>query len=66
MSQLLSQMYIHIIFHTKNNKLIIRDSEAEELYRYTGGITKETGSVPIKINGMSDHSIENQKVHHKQ
>lgn len=55
MSQSLSQMYVHIIFHTKYNQPLIRSEAEKELYAYIGGIIKENGSVPIKINGTEDH-----------
>jgi len=55
MSQSLSQLYVHIIFHTKYNQPLIRPEVEKELYAYIGGIIKENGSVPIKINGTEDH-----------
>ena len=54
MSQSLSQLYIHIIFHTKG-KSRINTNDDDKLYSYIGGVIKLTGSVPIRINGMSDH-----------
>lgn len=55
MSQSLSQLYVHIIFHTKYNQPLIRPEVEKELYAYNGGIIKENNSVPIKINGTEDH-----------
>lgn len=54
MAQSLSQLYIHIIFHTKG-KNIINDTDKDNLYSYIGGVITHTGSVPIRINGMPDH-----------
>lgn len=55
MSQSLSKMYIHIVFHTKNNQDLIKPNVESELYAYLGGILKDNKSVPIAINGIEDH-----------
>ena len=55
MSQSLSQLYVHIIFHTKYNQPLIGADVEEELYAYIGGIIKANNSIPIKINGIEDH-----------
>ena len=55
MSQSLSKLYTHIIFHIKNPHVKIRKQENNELYSYIGTIIKDTGSIPIKINGVEDH-----------
>ncbi len=55
MSQSLSKLYVHIIFHVKNNKILIRDEEMKELYAYIGSIIKDNDSIPISINGVGDH-----------
>jgi REP element-mobilizing transposase RayT len=55
MSQSLSKLFVHIIFHVKNNALKIRNQEKNELYAYMGSILKEHNSIPIIINGVEDH-----------
>ena len=55
MSQSLSKLYIHIIFHVKNNRILIREKEMKELYAYMGAIIKDNESIPISINGVGDH-----------
>ena len=55
MSQSLSKLYVHIIFHVKNNRIQIRPEEERELYAYMGGIIKQNASYPIKINGIGNH-----------
>jgi REP element-mobilizing transposase RayT len=55
MSQSLSKLYVHIIFHVKNNAILIREEDDNELYAYIGGIIKSTGSFPIIINGVQNH-----------
>ena len=55
MSQSLSKLYVHIIFHVKNNDVLIRLETEAELYAYMGGIIKQNASVPIKINGTGNH-----------
>lgn len=55
MSQSLSKLYVHIIFHVKNNTCLIKPENDEELYAYIGGVIKLSKSIPIKINGTEDH-----------
>jgi putative transposase len=55
MAQSLSKMYVHIIFHIKNHHVTIRNEDKKDLYAYIGSIIKDNGSIPILINGISDH-----------
>ena len=55
MAQSLSKLFVHIIFHTKNNKLKIRKEDRVGLYAYMGAIIKDNNSIPIIINGVEDH-----------
>jgi len=55
MSQSLSQLYVHVIFHIKYNSVSIRAEDENELYAYIGGIIKANQSLPIKINGTENH-----------
>jgi len=55
MSQSLSKLYVHIIFHTKFSQPLIKPSIQEELYAYIGGTIKENQSQPIRINGVENH-----------
>lgn len=55
MAQSLSQLYIHIIFHTKSDGTKIRETDETELYRYIAGIIKESDSFPIIVNGTDNH-----------
>ena len=55
MSQSLSKLYVHLIFHVKNNTYIIRQEDEKELYSYIGGLIKLSKSIPININGAEDH-----------
>jgi putative transposase len=55
MSQSFVQIYVHIVFHTKNNVNLIRESIENELYSYMGGILRNYRSIPLQIGGTSDH-----------
>ena len=55
MSQSLTKLYVHLIFHVKNNRLKIRQTEEKELYAYIASILKDNESLPVKINGTEDH-----------
>jgi putative transposase len=55
MSQSFVQIYVHIVFHTKNNVNLIREDIKNELFSYLGGILKNYKSIPLQIGGTSDH-----------
>ncbi|NDV77667.1 transposase [Dysgonomonas sp. 511] len=55
MSQSLSKLYIHIVFHTKGNTTLIRTKDSDQLYSYIAGILKKHDSIPIQINGTDNH-----------
>jgi len=55
MAQSLSKLFVHIVFHIKNNRIKIRLEDRKELYAYMGAIIKDNNSIPIIINGVEDH-----------
>ncbi len=55
MAQSLSRQYLHIVFHIKTTSPHIRRNEETELFAYMGSIIKDNESIPIIINGVSDH-----------
>jgi len=55
MSQSLSKLFVHIVFHIKYNSCKIRNQEKHELYAYLGSIIKDNESIPIIINGIENH-----------
>ena len=55
MSQSLSKLYVHAVFHVKYNSPKIRRQDKNELYAYMGAIIKDNQSVPIIINGVENH-----------
>ena len=55
MEHSLAKLYVHIIFHVKDEQNFIRQEDEKELYAYIGGIIKLTSSDPIKINGTENH-----------
>lgn len=55
MSQSLSKLYVHIVFHVKNNLILIKNEDKNDLYAYMGSIIKDNASIPIIINGVGDH-----------
>ena len=53
MSQSLSKLFVHAIFHTKT--YLIRPEDEKELYGYMGSVIQLSKSVPIVINGTENH-----------
>lgn len=55
MSQSLSRLYIHVVFHIKYSSVTIRPAEEAALYAYMGAVIKDLQSTPIIINGTENH-----------
>ncbi|MDL2238855.1 transposase [Bacteroidales bacterium OttesenSCG-928-K22] len=55
MSQSLSKLFVHIVFHIKSTSVEIRKEDKKDLYSYMGAIIKDNSSIPIIINGTTDH-----------
>ncbi|MDD3878319.1 MAG: IS200/IS605 family transposase [Bacteroidales bacterium] len=55
MAQSLSKLFVHIVFHTKHSKKIIKTDIKSELFAYMASIIKDNESIPIIINGVEDH-----------
>ena len=50
-----TQLYTHIVFHTKSTGIIMRDEDLSRVFQYIGGIIREEGAVPFAIGGVADH-----------
>ncbi|MCC8143383.1 MAG: transposase [Tannerellaceae bacterium] len=55
MAQSLTKIYVHIIFHIKNQGTFIKPENHKELYSYMAGVIKNNDSIPFIINGTTDH-----------
>ena len=56
MPQSLAQIYLHIVFSTKDRNPFLRDAELRKtLYAYMAGVLKNLGSPALKIGGVEDH-----------
>ena len=50
-----SQVYVHIVFHVKNDKIKMRDVDLPRIFQYVGGIINNTEAIPIEIGGVGNH-----------
>ena len=55
MSQSLAQIYVHIVFSTKERYPFIQPPIESELFAYMGAIIKRCDGFPFLINGTADH-----------
>lgn len=55
MPQSLAQIYVHIIFSTKERCPFLGESVEPELFAYMGNTIKRCEGVPFLINGTADH-----------
>src|SRR5690606_39124247 len=55
MGQLLSQLYVHLIFGTKGRHPYINEEIGPSLHNYMAGIFKGLDCPAIKINSVPDH-----------
>lgn len=56
MSQSLAQLYVHLIFSTKNREPVLADDVRAGLHSYLGGIFRDLNSPAIEINSEPDHA----------
>jgi putative transposase len=50
-----TQIYIQVVFAVNGRQSLITPPFKETLYKYIGGVTRNTGQKLIAINGMPDH-----------
>ena len=55
MSQSLSQIYLHIIFHVKSTSPKIREDHLERVHSYIGQLVNATGNKVLRVGGIEDH-----------
>lgn len=55
MTQSLSSLYIHLIFHIKNKMCPLEGFLRDDIYKYMYGILKNNDSKTIIINGTHNH-----------
>ncbi len=55
MSQSLSKIYVHAVWHIKTTSVTILEETDEELYAYLGGCLRGLECLPIIINGVANH-----------
>ncbi|MCI0331990.1 MAG: IS200/IS605 family transposase [Planctomycetes bacterium] len=56
MSQSLAQIYIHIVFSTKNRQPFLKDRAfRERTHAYLKGICENQGSPSLRVGGVEDH-----------
>ena len=55
MAQTLGNLVVHLIFSTKERKLLIAPEVRSDLFAYLGGIVRELRGTALIINGTGDH-----------
>lgn len=55
MAQSLAQVYIHLVFSTKNRQPVIAKALQPRIWAYLAGIAKEMDCPAISIDGVEDH-----------
>ena len=56
MSQSLAQVYLHIVFSTKDRQPLLVDRDLRNhLHAYLTGICQNQGSPPLRVGGVEDH-----------
>ncbi len=56
MPQSLAQVYLHVVFSTKNRQPFLQDTDLRtELHHYLGGTCRDLGSPSLITGGVEDH-----------
>jgi putative transposase len=56
MPQSLAQIYVHLVFSTKNRERLLPAEIGKDLHSYMGGILRDLGCLPVEINTEPDHA----------
>src|SRR5215204_3469742 len=55
-AQSLAQIYLHIVFSTKNRHPFLQDPVLrDELFQYLGGVARNQDSPSLGVGGVADH-----------
>ena len=55
MSHTLYQNLYHLIWSTKERKLLLNAAVKERVFEYLGGSLKQGGCISLQVGGMADH-----------
>ena len=55
MANTYTQLYVHIVFHTKSTGVVMRDEDLERIFQYIGGAIRDEGAIPFAVGGVADH-----------
>ena len=55
MANTYTQLYTHIVFHTKSTCITMREADLERVFQFIGGIIREEGAIPFAVGGVDDH-----------
>jgi REP element-mobilizing transposase RayT len=56
MPQSLAQIYLHIVFSTKERHSFLQDASIrDEMHNYLGGICNNVGCPVLRVGGVADH-----------
>jgi REP element-mobilizing transposase RayT len=55
MASTLARIDVHLVFHVKKTRVVMRTEHLERIFGYIGGIIKGIGGLPIQIGGVPDH-----------
>ena len=57
MPQSLAQIYLHIVFSTKDRRLFLQDASIrDEMHNYLGGICNNVECPTLRVGGVADHT----------
>ena len=55
MANTYTQLFTHIVFHTKSTGIVMRDEDLSRVFEYIGGIIHTEGAIPFAVGGVCDH-----------
>lgn len=55
MANTYTQLYTHVVFHTKSTGIVMREEDLSRVFEYIGGIIRSEGSIPFAVGGVADH-----------
>ncbi len=55
MANTLVKIYVHVVFHVKKTRIIMRKADLPRIFEYIGGILRNHDSMALAVGGIENH-----------
>lgn len=55
MGSSLVKIDVHVVFHVKRRRVVMRNEDLPRIFQYFGGIIRSIDAIPIEVGGICNH-----------